>query len=346
MSGAGADKVQGTYRLERLRRMCNAKCRSGRFLSVALIVGLLTVNGLMAVAAAVPAGSETRISMTSLPSMATSAVTGPSDAAPAPGSSAGIASVPNLRDIGGYTTSNGQVVRYGVAYRSDQLNPVTAADMNKLAALNLKNDFDLRTEEERNERPDEVPAGTDQVWLNVLADARGTSATEVDALLEDPQQANSVLRGGKADAAMVEVYREFVTLPSALTAYRQLFVALESPDALPSLFHCTTGKDRTGWAAAALLTLLGVPADQVYGDFLRSNDYILPAYQPLIDSFTESGGEREIAEAIIGVKPEYLHASFDEMETKYGPIEAYFADGLGIDAAGQQQLRDRFLTVK
>jgi protein-tyrosine phosphatase len=92
------------------------------------------------------------------------------------------------------------------------------------------------------------------------------------------------------------------------------------------------------------LTLLGVPKQQVYADYLRSNDYILPAYQPVIDRFVAAGGEADIPRALLGVKAEYLDATFDEMQTNYGTIEVYFADGLGIDKAGQQRLRDRFLT--
>lgn len=95
-----------------------------------------------------------------------------------------------------------------------------------------------------------------------------------------------------------------------------MFLALGDPKQLPAVFHCTTGKDRTGWAAAALLTLLGVPRHQVYADYLRSNDYIIPAYQKHIDAFVAAGGEKSIALAILGVRTEYLDAAFDEMRTK------------------------------
>ena len=138
-------------------------------------------------------------------------------------------------------------------------------------------------------------------------------------------------------------YREFVSLPSAKRGFRKLFLELGDKEQIPALFHCTTGKDRTGWAAAALLTLLGVPKDQVVEDYLRSNDYILPAYQKVIDAFVAGGGDPAIPRSILGVKEEYLDAAFDEMETKYGTIERYFSDGLGIDAAQQQALRDLYL---
>ena len=112
---------------------------------------------------------------------------------------------------------------------------------------------------------------------------------------------------------------------------------------MPSLYHCTTGKDRTGWASAALLTLLGVPEDKAYEDFLRSSEYILPAYKTYIDRFVAAGGDPSIPQDILGVKADYLRASFEQVKTQYGIIEKYFEMGLGIDREGQQKLRDRFL---
>src|ERR1700678_3463420 len=127
-----------------------------------------------------------------------------------PGTSLGIASVPNLRDVGGYTTADGSAVRRGVAYRSNQLNAISADDMKKMAALGLKNDFDLRTTEERAAKPDELPAGVKIVWRDVLADARGHSPAEVERLLSDPKVANAALGDRKAAAAFVKTYREFI----------------------------------------------------------------------------------------------------------------------------------------
>ena len=87
-----------------------------------------------------------------------------------------------------------------------------------------------------------------------------------------------------------------------------------------------------------------MPKDTVYEDYLRSNDYIIPAYQAAIDRFVEAGGDRNIPLAILGVKKEYLDAAFDEVQNNYGSIEKYFSDGLGIDAAKQKALRDLYLS--
>ena len=78
-------------------------------------------------------------------------------------------------------------------------------------------------------------------------------------------------------------------------------------------------------------------------DYLRSNDYIIPMYQEVIDGFVAAGGEEGIPLAILGVKQEYLDAAFDEMQTNHGTIEKYFSEGLGIDASQQRALRDLYL---
>jgi protein-tyrosine phosphatase len=263
-----------------------------------------------------------------------------------PGQSLGIKSVPNLRDLGGYQTKDGATVKRGLLYRSNQLHHVGPEDMQKLAKLGLKNSFDLRTYAERQPRPDEVPPEVDVVWLDVLADAPGAGPAQNEKLMKDPKAANEAFGGGKADEGFKESYRQFVSLPSARHEFRKLFLMLGDNNELPALFHCTTGKDRTGWAAAALLTLLGVPKEVIMEDYLKSNDYIIPMYQKVIDEFVKAGGEKEIPMTLLGVKEAFLEAAFDEMEKNYGTIEKYFSKGLRIDSAQQKALRELYLGQK
>lgn len=265
---------------------------------------------------------------------------------PVPGQSLGILSIPNLRDMGGYKTADGATVARGLVYRSNQLFDINANDMLLLAKLNLKNDFDLRTAAERGANPDELPEGVNNVWLNVLADVPAAGPANLAALLSDPQKANAELGEGKVEELFKTAYRHCISLPSAQKAYRELFLSLGDKDQLPALFHCATGKDRTGWAAAALLTLLGVPMEAVKEDYLRSNEYILPMYDTIIQQFVAAGGSPSIPQAILGVKEEYLNEAFVEMQTKYGSIENYFSEGLGITSEQQNAIREIYLMEK
>lgn len=195
----------------------------------------------------------------------------------------------------------------------------------------------------RSGRSSELPPEVNYVWLDVLTDSPQAGPAQLEKLMKDPKAANAELGGGKVEADFRKSYREFVSLPSAKLEFRKLFLSLSDKNHLPALFHCTTGKDRTGWAAAALLSLLGVPRDVVMEDYLRSNDNILLAYKDVIDAFVKAGGDAKIPQAVLGVKKEYLEAAFDEMESKYGNIEKYFSEALGIDADQQKALRDLYL---
>lgn len=257
--------------------------------------------------------------------------------------SLGVKTVPNLRDLGGHRTAEGAVVTNGLLYRSNQLSGITPEDMEKIAKLGLVNAFDLRTKAERESRPEELPEGVNYVVLDALADADDAGPAQLEKLMANPTEANKVLGQGKAEELFKESYRQFVSLPSAQKAFSEFFDTISDKKQLPAVFHCTTGKDRTGWVAASLLTLIGVPKDAVYEDYLKSNDYILPAYKKVVDSFVEAGGQKEIPLAILGVKKEYLDAAFEEMEKNYGSIENYFSKGLKISAEKQQELKRMML---
>jgi protein-tyrosine phosphatase len=257
----------------------------------------------------------------------------------APGALIDLASVPNLRDLGGYTTGDGRTVRRGLLYRSTELSNVSGSDEATLAGFGLHTVFDLRTEAEQRSQPDLLPDGVTLIPCDVMADATGAAPAQLEEVLADPATATSLLADGQGAAYMIDAYRQFVTMPSALTAYRRLFSSLLEPGTLPALFHCATGKDRTGWATAALFLLLGVPDEAVRAEYLLTNDHLLPALRPVFDLFAATGGNAELLRPLLGVDASYLDAALDEMRARYGTVQSYFADGLGLDAAAQEQLK-------
>jgi protein-tyrosine phosphatase len=256
-----------------------------------------------------------------------------------PGQSIAIASVPNLRDLGGWPTRDGGRVRWGLVYRSTELNQLAGADMAAFAALGVCTVYDLRTEAERTAQPDRLPPGTGLVVADVLAGSTDEAPAQLFTVATDPAAAEALLGGGKGLALFQRGYREIVGLPSADAAYHRLFLDLTHKEHQPALFHCTTGKDRTGWAAAALLLLLGVPDDLVMKEYLLTNTELLPAEQPMLDRFRALGGDPEILRPMVAVAPEYLEAALDEMRARFGAIGAYFANGLKVDHDAQQALR-------
>jgi len=215
--------------------------------------------------------------------------------------------------------------------------------MAAFAALGIRSVYDLRTEAERSAQPDRLPPGTEYVVADVVADLVNAAPAQLFKVATDPQAAEALLGGGKGLALFAKAYREIVSLPSAGVAYHRLFSDLTLEEHRPALFHCTGGKDRTGWAAASLLTLLGVPDDLVMQEYLLTNTELLPAEQPLLDRFKALGGDPEVLRPAVAVAPEYLQAALDEMRTTFGSIEGYFSQGLGLEEAAQQSLLSAFV---
>lgn len=259
-----------------------------------------------------------------------------------PGAPIEFARLPNLRDAGGWPTSDGRRVRRGLVYRSTALDRLDESDAAAFAALGVRTVVDFRTEPERRARPDRVPEGVRMVVADVLADSALSAPARLQGFFADPATASEFLASGQAHEALVSAYRESILLPSARAGYAAFLRTLLETDGAV-LFHCTTGKDRTGWATAVLLTLLGVSEADVYTEYLLTNEQLIPALEPLMARFEAAGAPRELLMPILGVDRSYLDTAFSTMAEVYGTIEQYVEDGLGIDRATQQQLRDRLL---
>lgn len=159
-------------------------------------------------------------------------------------------------------------------------------------------------------------------------------------------QIEELLGAGRGVKLLQESNRLMVSSDSARAAYGEFFAALARPgDFAPTLFHCTTGKDRTGWAAAALLLLLGADTATVLADYLQTNVDILPLIEPLLARAEQHGIDPTLLRPVLTVHESMLEAAIDEAETRYGSIEGYFTAGLGLGDDQIAALRDRFITA-
>ena len=251
----------------------------------------------------------------------------------------------NFRDVGGHPAAGGMRVRTGLVYRSTVLAGLTARDAARLAALGIRSVYDLRTDDERARKPEagDLPGGIRYIAADVAGAAGAESPMWYLSRVDEPGVVREALGDGQAEAMFRTKFRRFVTSESAHTAYRALFAGLADAARLPAIVHCATGKDRTGWAAAALLTLLGVPAEVVERDFLASTEALAPLMAPFVDRYVDAGGDAADLTPLLGVLPSYLESGLDEVRRSYGSMAGYFEDGLGIDVAMQERLRSLLL---
>lgn len=245
---------------------------------------------------------------------------------------------PNFRDLGGYVTEDGRRVRSGLLFRSDQLDRLSDADLATMEGLRLAYVVDLRTESERAREPDRLPRGAKHLILDVSADADGS-------LGGDMRKAQAAIAAGRGVELLEAANRDFVSLPSAKTSYSALLALVADPATGPLVYHCTAGKDRTGWASAVLLSILGVPRERIYYDYLASNAYLAQKNAGILASLKASGAPIDPAklEPVLGVRPAYLESAFAEVDRVYGSMDAYVRKGLGLSDAQIGTIRRKYL---
>ncbi|MGW5865432.1 tyrosine-protein phosphatase [Streptomyces sp. NPDC055239] len=252
----------------------------------------------------------------------------------------------NVRDVGGYRTYDGERVRYGQVFRADALAKLTDADVATLDGLGLKKVVDFRVPAEvQYDGPDRLPAGLAPT-SRVISD-NGLFTTLMTAIgSKDPVKQEEMLGNGKADAFMRDVYRTFVTD----AANRAQFAATLRDIAhggrkSPLLYHCTAGKDRTGWTSYLLLRAVGVPERTVVGDFLASNTY-RAAYDAKVREGLKQSGLMQNPDLLIPlqeVRTGYLEAALAQVKEKYGSLDGYLRKGLGLDTRTILALRERMV---
>jgi protein-tyrosine phosphatase len=252
-----------------------------------------------------------------------------------------LATAPNFRDFGGYRTSDGHWVRMGLIYRSDGIEAVSDADLARIAALHIRLICDLRTDGEREKGPDRVPVGTDAAVFDVMRN-QGELTASFMASMADPDAEARLMGDGGATRIMRSSYRDFVLDPGAAAAYRAMYGRLAGPDALPAMFHCSAGKDRSGWAAAALLTLLGVPRETVMADYLASNIYLLDKNRATLAKLGTKV-DAALLEPVFVNDTSYLDAAFAAIQERYGSFDAYLRDGLKLEPPTLAALRATLL---
>lgn len=235
----------------------------------------------------------------------------------------------NFRDLGGYATDDGRRVRWGRVYRSGVMSYFTDADRIRLDELGLRTLCDFRAPAERMREPTNWQSASAQ-FLHWDYDFRTVS---LRAVLADVREFSPEV----AHRCMTELYRRLPTLFAQ--PYADLFRKL-ADGALPLVFHCAAGKDRTGIAAALILTSLGVPRDTVFDDYLltdRAVDLEAALFQHRRTSIGVGDEHahlrtigREARAPLLEARPEYLDAAIEQIEGEYGSVEVYLRQRLGV----------------
>jgi protein-tyrosine phosphatase len=264
----------------------------------------------------------------------------------------GLINATNARDLGGFGTADGRRTRRGRVFRANALNRLTDDDVLALGRLGLVHVVDFRHDEEIKltgpDRLPDIPAcrlvpvpifDPDHDVFTLVNAALGRRRRSADTSAEAAPLEFPI----STDVAMVALYRWFVTSPLAREAFAQVVRLVATAESLPLLFHCTAGKDRTGWLSAVLLTALGVDRDSIRADYLLTNELNAAGNAHIIAQVGARLADPAALAPLLEARLEYLDAAFDQAEDSYGGMDGYVREGLGLDEAVLDALRDNLL---
>ncbi|TVS15538.1 MAG: tyrosine-protein phosphatase [Gammaproteobacteria bacterium] len=247
----------------------------------------------------------------------------------------------NFRDMGGYATKSGKTVRRGLLFRSGVMTGLTDEDKHYLDQFGFSAIVDLRSSDEID------------LYPNHWADQRKMAHHAVDYTMESLIE---TMMGQDGEFLGMEAfYRE---MPEMLTSQLTVYFQQILEGRAPIVVNCSAGQDRTGLAAALLLTALGVSRDVILQDYLQSTAFRrvlvergsvdLEAaaehnwFARMMLAYGDHGGAR--AEPLM--TPEgrpFLKYALEYIENAYGSVDAYLEAQLGVDGAARRQLKSMYL---
>lgn len=248
-----------------------------------------------------------------------------------------LATVRNLRELGGLPTADGRRVAGGRLFRSGSLHEVSEADRSALESMGVRIVIDLRSPFEQRRQSYEWPAGR-----------------KVAAPLAGDQAVAAIFRRFEAGTLSEQEVEDWWQLTGVFdiptercASMRTIFATLlEAGPQEGVLYHCTGGKDRTGVVSAIILEALGATRQAILGDFLLSNVDAAARAAEFIEWMRQATGRVMTPEAaywLAGVKGEWLETLLGGMAERYGSVVGYLREELAIGAGELAELRRRYL---
>ncbi len=255
-----------------------------------------------------------------------------------------LVSLDNIRDLGGIQTEDGRYIQPGRLLRGGDLYHASYQDQNDLRRVyRLRTIIDLRTNKEREERPDASIHGVEYVAAPVV---EGKSA----GILWGQDRIRQIIHfRGDGEAYMFQLYEDLVLDRRTQRACGELLRLLKHHGEGTILWHSMAGKDRAGVVTAFLLKILGVHMEAILKDYMRSALYLQGDIQAVSRILQERHVPRRVqknTEILLSVKEDYLIHAFDKITEKYGSFEKYAKKAMGLSAFDMNFLKDRYLREK
>ena len=243
----------------------------------------------------------------------------------------------NFRDLGGYRSIDGKTIRWRKLFRSGHLANITKNDISRLSSFGLMEIHDFRRENEQLQSP------TVAVPFKLVDDYQ-MSIGDISKFWEF--LAEGKLSSGSAHELVVNSYKSCIK--DVIPSFRRLMRALVDNGGQTTLFHCSAGKDRTGMAAALILSCLSIPREIIVDDYLLTKKYYKPdRLISIIEGHLKeakiSSWDRDWLTPYVSVHEQNINAFLDAIDMSFGSMKVFLSDGLALSDQDILQLQDNFL---
>ncbi len=240
----------------------------------------------------------------------------------------------NFRDIGGYLTENGQRVRMGRIFRSDELSNLTDDDLSMLRRLGMQRIFDLRSRDEVRKKRDRLPVDAPYQYFHTPVYEKEPRWDYLPAILFRRHQLGRVLRE-----------RYFFMVEKRAEVFARILSYFADLKNLPAVYHCNAGKDRTGIVTALVLSLLGVPDEAIVADYSLSNLGFEHYFREFVEDRRHAplGVADEEFQGLFVVQPTWMQDLLAHLRGKYGSVEAYLVGKGKMPPGVIEQIRANLL---
>lgn len=245
----------------------------------------------------------------------------------------------NFRDIGGYKGIDGREIKYKKLLRSGEVRNLSDEDKNILINdYKLKKIIDFRSDDEVKNAPNDTLNGVEYQQINIMGELSGNTSGSEDMVN------NSKIKS--ATEIMKEIYVNLATDKNSQKAYRKFLNEVKSLEEGSLLFHCFAGKDRTGFGALLIMKILGVKDDDIFEDYLKTNELRREANKIIIEELEKSGATKENIDNVtqlMEVDISYLEEAYNSIIKNYSSFDNYLKNVLNVDDEAALTFRNLYL---
>jgi protein-tyrosine phosphatase len=235
--------------------------------------------------------------------------------------------IQNTRDLSGIETSDNRRITPHRLYRSGNPSSASPSDIEKLKSMHLDVILDFRAASEK--KPAEAKFAEQFPWQPDPVLAGNLAPESIIPMLKSSTPAQT-------RDFMISLYKQFPT--SYQPQFTRFLKLAENNQTI--LYHCTAGKDRTGFATVLLLSALGIDRATTIANYLESNRYNAAVNAQVTAQLQKIGVAPDVLAPLLAVDPDYIGAAMEVIDQQYGGMQHYLVDVLHVNV---EKIRANYL---